>query len=77
MDKEKLIKAENLNHGINDIKFIIGKINDIESSYKDIYVTDYNCSVAIPPELKNVLILLLKSHYEEALQELEQEFKEL
>lgn len=77
MDNEKLIKAENLNHRINGIKIIIGKINDIESSYKDIYVTNYNCSVTIPPELKNVLILLLKSHYEEAVQELEQEFKEL
>lgn len=60
MDKEKLIKAENLNHGINDIKFIIGKINDIESDNRDIYVTNYNCSAVIPPELKNVLILLLK-----------------
>lgn len=77
MDKEKLIKAENLNHRINGIKNIIGKINDIESNNRDIYVTNYNCSAVIPPELKNVLILLLKSHYEEALQELEQEFKEL
>lgn len=50
---------------------------NIESNNRDIYVTNYNCSAVIPPELKNVLILLLKSHYEEALQELEQEFKEL
>ena len=60
MDKEKLIKAENLNHGINDLKFIIGKINDIESNNRDIYVTNYNCSAVIPPELKKCTYIIVK-----------------
>lgn len=77
MDNEKLIKAQKLNSKIGDIKLAIDKTEDIRNNNKSIFVSDYVCSVVIPPELKNVLILLLKNHYEEELKELEQEFKEL
>lgn len=77
MDKEKLIKAMEINRKIDDIKLVIGKTDDIINNNKGIFVTNYACSAVIPPELKNVIIVLLKNYYEEELHKLEQEFKEM
>lgn len=77
MDKERLIKAQKINNKIDDVKIAIGKTEDIINNNKSIFVTNYACSVVIPPDSKNVIMVLLKSYYEEELHKLEQEFEEM
>lgn len=77
MTEEKLIKANDLEEQIANAKLLTEKISSINDGDTGTLLTNYNKYVPVPPELKNVFITLLKNHYEEKLNKLEQEFKEM
>lgn len=77
MTKEKLIKANDIEEQIANVKLLVEKISSINDDDTGTQLTNYKKYVPVPLELKNVFITLLKNHYEEKLNKLEQEFEKM
>lgn len=79
MDKEKLIKAVQINDSISGLRTLIHAIEQFKTGYSKIYVRQEESRniVYIPDELKKPIMALIEDHYKSKLQEFEQKFKEL
>lgn len=76
MTKEKLEKAKELTNNIKFLQEQLAKINLVEGDNQTEIISN-NRSFCLPLDIKEMVILMCKSDYENKIKQKEKEFEEL